>query len=453
MREFVGRGALLAKLLLLGVALAHSCLPSPAAAQSPDRAALQTEADVLFKRILVKPDDLATAFRYAEIETALGDFESAIGALERMLFYNRDLPRVRLELGVLYFRLGSYGTARTYFDGAVAGANTPEEVRARVATFIAEIERRTKVNQSAFFLQAGLRHQSNANAGPNSAVVRALGFDATLDSQFRRSPDWNAFALFSYTHVYDFENQRGDVWESTLTGYYAKQFRVSRLDLGLVEATTGPRLAIGEATGLSFRPYVLANDVALGSHQYFGTVGGGAGLRWRSESGVVVEPNVEYRHRDFSNSINYPTATLQNGALTIASLAVNGPTPVAAVNWQSRLSFTDGRSSYRPFAYRQVGIEVALPIEFEGPAGWGASKYTFAPFASYYRTTYRAADPLVDPNIRRRDSEYHVGATLDTRLWGDAGFAVTVQYQKTNSNVANYRNKNFSVSFGPTARF
>jgi hypothetical protein len=43
-------------------------------------------ADLLFKRLQVKPDDLDAGFRYAELETGLGDYEAAIGALERMLY-------------------------------------------------------------------------------------------------------------------------------------------------------------------------------------------------------------------------------------------------------------------------------------------------------------------------------------------------------------------------------
>ena len=74
----------------------------------------------LFKRMLVKPNDLDAAFRYSEIETKLGDYEAAIGALERMLFYNPNLPRVKLELGLLYFRLHSYEMARSYFNAAIA---------------------------------------------------------------------------------------------------------------------------------------------------------------------------------------------------------------------------------------------------------------------------------------------------------------------------------------------
>ena len=418
-----------------------------------DPAVLQAEADSLFRHMLVKPDDLPAAFRFAEVETRLGDYEAAIGALERMLFYNKDLPRVRLELGVLYFRLGSYGTARTYFEGAVSAPGTPDDVKIRVAGFVREIERRTATSQSAFFMQLGLRHQTNANAGPDSFAVRALGFDATLDSKFGRARDWNAFALASYTHIYDFENQRGDVWESNVSGYYARQFRLNKLDLGLIEATTGPRLAVGEATGLSFRPYVLANDVLLGSNQYFGTVGAGAGFRWRMDNGVTLDPNYEYRARRYSNSGNYPTATLQTGDLQIASLGLAGPTMLENVTWQSRVSFADNKSGYRPYGYRQTGIEFALPIEFEGPSAFSSRRWTFAPFVSWYQTGYRAVDPLVDPATRRRDTESRVGATLDTRLWGDAGFAINVQYQKTRSNISNFRTHNFSVSFGPTARF
>ena len=41
-------------------------------------------ADLLFKRLLIKPDDLDAGFRYAELETELADYEAAIGALERI---------------------------------------------------------------------------------------------------------------------------------------------------------------------------------------------------------------------------------------------------------------------------------------------------------------------------------------------------------------------------------
>ena len=63
------------------------------------------------------PTNLDLTFQFASIATQLGNFESAISALERMLLLNPNLPRVKLEVGVLYFRLGAYPIARSYFFG------------------------------------------------------------------------------------------------------------------------------------------------------------------------------------------------------------------------------------------------------------------------------------------------------------------------------------------------
>src|SRR3954462_7999590 len=111
MARSLGRlGALGCLALLWGLVIAAA----PAAAQE-DRTALQREFETLFRRTLEAPTDLDAAFRYAEVAARLGDYEAAITALERMLFFNPDLPRVRLELGVLYFRLGSLALARPSF--------------------------------------------------------------------------------------------------------------------------------------------------------------------------------------------------------------------------------------------------------------------------------------------------------------------------------------------------
>jgi tetratricopeptide (TPR) repeat protein len=158
--------------------------------QSP----LKSEANTLFKRIYEHPDDLDALFRYAQVTTELGDYEAAIGALERILYFRHDLPRVQLELGALYFRLHSFPMARSYFDTVLKGKDVPEPVRRRVTAYLAAIataEQQSKTF-SAFF-QTGARYQTNANAGPNGLVVRALGNDAILSSAFARKPDWNWF--------------------------------------------------------------------------------------------------------------------------------------------------------------------------------------------------------------------------------------------------------------------
>ncbi len=85
-----------------------------------ERAQLQAQKEALFQRSLRDPANLDTVFAYADVSAKLGDNEAAVSALERMLLFNPNLPRVQLELGALYFRMGSYDSARTYFERAAA---------------------------------------------------------------------------------------------------------------------------------------------------------------------------------------------------------------------------------------------------------------------------------------------------------------------------------------------
>src|SRR5256885_11243076 len=49
-----------------------------------------------------RPSDVGAALTFAKIATLAGDAEGAIGALERVLIFNPDLPEVDLAIGELY---------------------------------------------------------------------------------------------------------------------------------------------------------------------------------------------------------------------------------------------------------------------------------------------------------------------------------------------------------------
>src|SRR6188508_2215009 len=125
-----------------GLGLAPLAAPSAHAQATPaadSKADLARQYDEAFQETLRKPADLDVLFRFAMLASQTGDLEGAISALERMLLINPDLPRVRLELGVLYYRLKSYEVARTYLEGVQKSANVPTEVRARADQFLAQI--------------------------------------------------------------------------------------------------------------------------------------------------------------------------------------------------------------------------------------------------------------------------------------------------------------------------
>ena len=113
-----------------GIGRGIARVAAPAAAQAPfgaDRAALETERAALLARIKQDPADPALTLAYAAAAARLEDNEAAAGALERWLIQNPALPGAALELGVLYYRMGSFKAARAYFARAKASGASPEQ--------------------------------------------------------------------------------------------------------------------------------------------------------------------------------------------------------------------------------------------------------------------------------------------------------------------------------------
>ena len=413
-------------------------------------------ADLLFKRLLLKPDDLDAGFQYAQLETELGDYEAAIGALERILYYNPNLPRVKLQLGVLYFHLRSYEMARNYFDAVLNAPDTPDDIRNEVQTYVAAVDKAVAVNQLSIYGQFGLAYQTNANAGPNSPNVLALGQNALLSPQFQKTPDWNAFGLVTVHDFYDFQDQHGNGWETDLIAYYSQQFKVTRLDLGLAELRTGPRIGIGDYGGPSIHPYAIGNELTLGGVNYLNTLGGGVSLNWPVNENLTITPGVEFRNRYFYNSANYPTAAGQSGGQWIGYVFGSGllsaqlgprvarPRLLHRVRTRpmGRTLFTIfRRTSGCPILSRRLRSRTRLRSGRSHPP------------PVFPTPLMRTPDLIVAPFTTRIDKQWRVSATLDTTFYRNLGFTLQVQYLRTYSTVPNYSLQDFIVAAGPTFRF
>ena len=87
------------------------------------------------------PADPPTLAKFAELAIEVGDIEGAISALERLLLIDGDQADVKLELGVLYYRLGSVDAARMYLESAKTSKKASAEVKERADTFLKAIPR------------------------------------------------------------------------------------------------------------------------------------------------------------------------------------------------------------------------------------------------------------------------------------------------------------------------
>ena len=464
--DLLSRARALRRLL---VALLAVCLFAAAAAaqdlSASDRASLQARKEALFQQMLRQPANLDIAFAYADVSAKLGDNEAAVSALERMLLFNPNLPRVQLELGALYFRMGSYEISRTYFDKALA-ANPPAEVKRRIDTYLAQIARLSAPQRFSGFLFFGPQYQSDANLAPSSPLVHSPVGDVLLNSQFVKQSDVDFFASGAFLYAYDLGDQDRDTIEVGGTGFANHYFSVSRLDLGLAELTVGPRVnfpkpAAGVA-GLSLKPYLIANDVSLGGNQYFHTFGTGidlVALAWRD---IHLKATFEFRDKNFNNASDRPISRGLTGSDKLVTLLVSKPiTRVPASELALEFDFLDQDTRLAFFSNKTYAGAIAYRIHYDDPTGRLHFPWETTFFASGSWSGYGAPDPccntsgnpLVFVPAVRSDTHWRFGISHSIQVSDNIAIVLQVQRDIVSSNLPIYAYTNNSVLIGPQIRF
>jgi len=186
---------------------AQNVLPSIADPESV--ASVQREKEEVFKQLFKDPTNLSLLFKYANLSILVGDLEAAIGVFEQMLIYDSELPRIRLELGVLYFRLGAYAMATNYLK-SVKEFNPPAEVEAKVNQFLEAIVSAEKPFQWQQNLSIGFKRTTNGNSGINADFIEIGDFLLDVDPESKRQRDRSSLFNYSLSIDQDLNHPRGD---------------------------------------------------------------------------------------------------------------------------------------------------------------------------------------------------------------------------------------------------
>lgn len=453
--------------VLSGLVLLFALAVGTASAQgvsSEESASLQARKEALFQRMLQNPADLDTAFAYADVSARLGDNEAAVSALERMLLFNPDLPRVQLELGALYFRMGSFEISRTYFEKALA-ANPPAEVKARVERYLSQITQQSAPESFTGFLFFGAQYQSDANVAPGSPLIHSPIGDVLLNQQFVKQADGNAFLTGSALYSYDLGTQTRDTIEATGTAFLNHYFHIGRLDLALAEVTLGPRLNFPEplpgVTTSSVKPYLILNEVGLGGNQYFNTYGGGLETTAVSVLDFRIKSAFEYRQKNFSNAADRPLSRGLNGSDKLLSFLVDKP---ITENSNLTLEFDYLRQDTRLSFYANDAFagSAAYRIRYDDPTGIFRLPWETTLFLSRSYAGYDSPDPCCVTGVaadgsvsfsNRHDRRWRFGLTQSFQVLDNLAVVVQLQRDIVSSNLELYRYTSNTVLAGPQIRF
>ena len=422
-----------------------SLVPAKAATSIPG------SIDSLYKEGLKRPWDVTLAFAYVQACEDAGDYEGAIGALERVLFYVPENARVKTELGILYAKLHSNQMARSYLGAALSEPTLDAASRNKIETLGTTVDD-GNVNRLFGVLQTGLRYQSNAAFNPDNNLLRISNQDYVFNHPQDRGADGNAFATAQIGYDYDLGNQRGDTIEARFTGYGTRQFHLTDLDVGLYDVSVGPRLAIAP-TNLptwTVKPYAVGGQVFLAGSRYLSSAGVGIVATLPMSPNLSLEPGVEFRSVRFPNVSVF--SSLNSGNTASASIAGEA---VLNDNFNAfgRFYYTRDNAAVGYQSSDNYAEEFALTAQFAAPLPSVKVPWTLSPYVKLLQVRFDDPNPFIDATATQRDNELQFGIVFDTPINDRVGLVTNIQQAYIASDIPNYRLRNFSISTGPTVRF
>lgn len=406
-----------------------------------------------FQETLQKPTDAPTLLRYARLAAQEGDLEAAISAYERFLMIDGDQPRVRYELGVLYYRLRSYEAARSYFETARTSSKAGADVKAGAGEYLAEIDRMTGQSRFTGDVLVGLRYSNNAN-NANSGALRFFGSNVVPNPTFSQQADWAAIAAAQLHHRYDFGRQDSGTLETDLNVYSSRQFQVSEANTLLFDLTTGPRSQPFEGAfkDVTLKPFVTGRYISVHDQPTYWSWGAGteatALLRdWLKASVVVLG-----RHREFIDNADAPSNSRSSGTDAATGLQLQAeisPDILLTLG----LGFTRYLAAVPSESYTELAYGASLSFRFSDPVGLNGRKWYLTANAGGAAAGYDAADPTIDPAVTRQQADLNLGLLLSVPL--DERFTLvgqTTYFQRT-APISNYAFQAFNALVGVSWRF
>jgi len=416
-----------------------------------DRAGLETQRRQLFQRMLADPSNLDLAFEYAALSEKLGDLEAAISTLERMLVFAPGLPRLQFELGVLYYRLGSWGTARSYFTTVMQQPMVPDDVRNQIGAYMAQIETRDDGTLSFGEVGIGLRYQTNANAGPDSPFLTIGGLEFTLDPGALGIADTNGYVTARFHNSTDLASQ-GDRFEIDVAAYGALYAHEDQLDTGVIDLSVGPSLNLA-AIGIDNARLRLHGDFGaaiLGGDPYIASAGIGADFISILDARTRLTLGADMRHEEYFNSDRRPQASERSGQRYSGSAKLEyRVSPDIALFGVVETTRTLAAADY--FSSWKVGTSGGVVWNFVTVDG--SDPWAFTTSAGIERELADAPDPgLLTSDAEIKNAGFvSVGLIVPVAESFTLNSSVSYSISESNYDLSNYDNT--AVNLGLSKRF
>ncbi len=440
------------------LALCVAVLAVPALAQTAS-IPTQQEVDQAFRDVLANAGSVEAHSKYATLLVRSGNYEGGIAALEGLLLGADAPPSIRLELGVLYYRLGSYAASESYLRAALADLRLDPGQTSQAQSLLREVEQRNRSSQLSGSVMLGVRGQSNPTGASDSDMVYYQGVSVPRAKDGGAKSDTDTQIWGKLDHVLDLDKQNeASIVPSlvvfanhynSVSSYSVQPGSTKPFDIAILAGSTGLRFKPSPANspGLRIRPHLLFGSASANGNGYF-TVGGlGIDGDYRSSEILVWGGTVESSRLSFSSRDDIPNSTLQGGNRQLMRL--NATVETAANQFLiGELGYMDHDGNAQYTGFRGPQARLSYVVSYASPFSATGLPWTTTISGSGQQRDYRGADPTVDARTTRKDTEWHWSLLQSIPLARNVDLQVQLEYTNNASNLANYSYTNSSGTLG-----
>ncbi|MES2584155.1 MAG: hypothetical protein V4627_15640 [Pseudomonadota bacterium] len=437
---------------LVPIALCLSAIAVPVFAQNATAPTPQ-ELEQAFQEVIGKAGSVEAHSKYASLLVRSGNFEGGIAALESLLISPDAPASIRVELGVLYFRLGSYAISETYLRAAIEDPRLDPQQKSQAESLLREVVRRNQRSHLSGSLTLGVRTQSNPTAASDNDLVYYQGNPVARGKEAgpRSASDFHVWGFLN--HSLDLEQQNEASIASSLilfaNNYSAGGGTAKATDLALLAGSTGVRFKPLRSTapGLAIRPHVLFGSASANGNAYFTAGGWGVDGDYRASETLLWGGAYENSRLSFSSRDDIANSASLGGSRQ--SIRVHATIETAVNQFLiAELGYVDfdGNAAYT--AYRGPQAKLAYTLTYPSPTSATGLPWTATLSVNAQQRDYRGADATVDARTVRKDTEWRWSVVNVMPVTPTLSVQLQLDHTNTPSNIPNYTYTNTAGTLG-----
>lgn len=402
-----------------------------------------------FDALMQNPSDPALSFQFAKNAIDAKDLSGAISAFERMLMIDSNLDNIRLELGVLYLRVGAHELAGNYINDALNSPDIPIDVKTRAKRLHQLALEEQSPHTLSFNIGIGTHYDDNATAAPDSREVLVGGFTALLDEEDTGQDDTSASLSLSMSHAYAFNSQSGSQLETRASIYSKRYDEANDIDLDYLALQIGPRYYLGPILNPSWSvsPFIALNQLNLDQEKYQRSTDAGINVQRLLGSQWMLGSTVQFSDHEYYDSDLRTTAAERSGDGYSLSFDLSR-TFTPALSGSVTTSFVRRNAEVEYETKDEASLYLSVKQRYTAPFGI-PQRWSTSLSLSYTDIGYKAPDDAIDPNTKREDERLQT--RLSNALIFNQRYYATVDlfYSDVDSSLPNfvYDNTGINITF------